>query len=104
MRAAFSLAYLWGCPVAEVGQRITADEFGLWRTWMAEHGLTPELRPALVAQLIAATLNGPLQRKDKQLFKGTDILPLPWPEPAKAPKPATRKELASKLKAMFGKR
>lgn len=101
LRAAISLCCVLGCTVAELGDRLSADEFGLWRAWLAEHQAAPEAQPALMAQLIAAVMNGPLTRADKQFFKATDFLPQPWPAPAPPPKRLTRREMAAALKASF---
>lgn len=83
---------------------MTAQEMGEWLAWLEEEPCDPWSVPKLWGQLCALLANGPLQKKDKSLFKAADFLPEPWGLPDEdkpaAPKPS-RRELAAKLRAMF---
>lgn len=99
-----SLCMVFGCTVEQLGASMTAEDFGLWRAFLDEHQIAPEAQPAFMAQVIAAVMNGPMTRKDKNHFSATDFLPVPWPKQAKEePKTMSRRELARALKASLGR-
>ena len=68
---------------------MTAGEFGLWQAFLEAEELGAAAEPQRWAELMAATLNGPLTKKSKQLWTAAEFLPRPWAPPPAPPKPAS---------------
>lgn len=66
-----------GCTVSELGERITAEEFSEACVYLREEPLDPALLAAL-AEMLAALANGPLSRRDKQLWTAADFMLPRW--------------------------
>lgn len=87
------------CPVGELGERMTAEEFGLWLAWLENE---PADAAVLWASLMAAIANGPMRKRDKSNFTAADFLsPERWQAPPEPSAPATRAQTAAALRAMF---
>ena len=63
----------------QLGQDMTAQEFGLHMALDAHEPLEPAIERA-VASLIAASANGPMTRRDKRMWLAGDFIPEHWPE------------------------
>jgi hypothetical protein len=89
--------------VEELGECMSAQEFGLWLAWFDQEPCDPASFAQMWAQQMAALCNGPLTRRDKRMFSSEDFLPADrWKdEPDAAPTPMTRQQTAAALKAMF---
>lgn len=90
----------------QLGQEMTAQEFGLHMALESREPLEPGIERA-VAALIAAQANGPMTRKDKRMWLSGDFIPEHWPEieadelPApKAPPPPTVEQIRGQARAM----
>lgn len=93
------------CTVEELGNRMSAQEFGRWLAYFDEEASDPSSQPVLWSRLMSVLANGSLARKDKKPFTPEDFLPRRWvPPPEEAP-PAKLPPAALKqrLKAMFSK-
>jgi hypothetical protein len=102
------LALRLGCTVQELGARMTAEEFGEWRVYLEREGLTPAQEATRDALLIASTMNGPMQRRDKKPWTPAHILPAdPWsttpPAPAKRV-PPTAAQLRAQVASLNARR
>lgn len=93
------------CTVDELGERMSAHEFGLWLTWLEREPCDPVSELQRWASLMAGTANGPMTKRDKALFTRADFLAADrWkPPPAPAP-PQSRAKFAAGLRAFFKKR
>lgn len=95
-----------GCTIGELGDRMTSEEFALWLAYRRTQPFGPLLAPLMpmLADMLAAMANGPLQRNDKRLWRADDFLPprLWAPEPAPAP-PSQGPSLAD-IEQLFGRR
>lgn len=78
---------------------MTAQEFGEWMVFYQREQLHPAAGRMDRAQQLAAVHNGPLTRRDKQMWRAADFMPLdPWvpqPEPASP----TVQQLAAQVEA-----
>lgn len=73
---------MFGCSVEELGQRISAHEFGLWWALYLQEPWA-EARTDIAAGMIAATLANVHRGKDVPAFKPLDFAPYLTPrEPA----------------------
>lgn len=94
------------CTLDELGERMSAEEFGLWLAWFDQEPCDPASHAQMWAQHMAALCNGLLARKDKRAFTPADFLPGDrWQvqDDAPPPKQMTRKETAAALKAIFAR-
>lgn len=75
------------CTLVELGQRMSAEELGLWIAYDDTQPFgDPHLEQA-VALLQAALHNGPTPRKDKRHWVPRDFLVRdPWAPPPEAPR------------------
>lgn len=73
-RAAWRLALRMGCTLSELGERMSMEEFGDACAYLESEPIEPALVRAL-AEILAATANGPLTRKDKRLWSSEDFMP-----------------------------
>lgn len=74
-----------------MGQRMTAQEFGEWKTFFDHEQLHPGADRMRHAVLVAAVHNGPLVRKDKELWSAAHVLPPPpWSRAQDAAAPTAR--------------
>lgn len=78
-----------GWSVAELGRRLSAQEFQEWRVIYANEQLHPAVTRLRHAQQLAIALQGPSTRRDRRPWSASDLLaPEPWqdaPEPRRAP-------------------
>lgn len=91
------------CTLDELGERMSAQEYGWWLLWFDQEPCDPASFAQMWAQQMAALCNGPLTRRDKRMFQANDFLPADrWKvEPDTPAKPMTRQQTAAALKAMF---
>ena len=90
-----------GCTVQELGQRMTAQEFGEWQVFYEREQLHPAAQRYQDAQHMAAIHNGPLSRADKSLWKAAHLMPAdPWAPIAPEPPPPDFATLQAQVKAM----
>lgn len=98
MRSALRLAALLGRSLHELGETVTAEEFGLWLAFFEKEPMGPaQLMPAL-AEIRAAMANGPLKAPQGRLWSSDDFFDAKrWvAAPAEAqPSGPTRDQLAS---------
>jgi hypothetical protein len=84
---ALFLAFRLGCTLDELGDRMSGAEFTEWLVFLQREGLLPAHEDWRHAEVLTALYNGPLQRKNKQLwdtplFMGKDRwAPPPPPRP-----------------------
>ena len=73
--------------VTEIGQRMSAWEFGCWKVFFREEGITAAAPMQSVAALLAAAYNGPCSPPSgRGAWSASDFLPPePWKAPAVAP-------------------
>jgi len=78
---------------------MSAEEFGEWICIFKNEQLHPSADRLRHAQQLAAAHNGPLSRRDKQLWRALDLLPVEVEAAATAPPPAppTAAELARQV-------
>lgn len=70
-----------GCTVAELGRRMSAEEFQEWRVFYAHEQLHPAVQRLRHAQQLAMALQGPSTRRDRKPWAAADFLgPEPWAE------------------------
>lgn len=83
---------------------MSSEEFALHVAYWSREPTGPAGRMQMWAEMMAATVNGPLIRKDKRKFKASDFWPNDqWKPPPPPPPPgAKRKSLAPDLSAMKG--
>jgi hypothetical protein len=83
---------------------MSSEEFALHAAYWRREPTGPAGQMWMWAELMAATANGPLVRKDKQRFKATDFWPdTQWQPPPPPPPPgAKRKSLAPDFSAVRG--
>ena len=83
---AFRLAMHLGMTVEELGERMTAEEFGLWMAYAELEGWQPGAEAIHTAELLATVYNGPCKPPgNRKAWSLRDFLPrLPW-EPKKKP-------------------
>lgn len=72
-------------------------EFSRWLVFFEREPIGPHGELQRWAALMAATANGPLQKKDKTPFKVGEFLPDAWAEPAA--KPEARNPKPAELRA-----
>jgi hypothetical protein len=95
----------------ELGEQMTAEEFGLWQAYLQEEPLPPAHTAAL-AELIAAAANGKIPPPRGRWWSALDFMPKRWtgkPKPAPgspAPKPSSTggANSAAALRAFLGPR
>jgi predicted TIM-barrel fold metal-dependent hydrolase len=105
LRFAFALALRLGCTVEELGQRMSALEFGQWITFFEHEQLHPAADRMRHAQQLAAAHNGPLSRRDGAHWAASMFMPPnPWAPPqaqgASEPAPPTAQQLADQVAAL----
>lgn len=71
------------CTLEELGDRMSAEEFGLWEVFNEEEPIGPTAFALAVAQIRTAIANGPLQPpQGRKSFSAIDFYPERWqPEP-----------------------
>lgn len=75
-----------GCTLEQLGQHMSAQEFGLHLAIEHEEPLAPALATAF-ASVLAAAANGQLKTPQGRLWAASDFLPDTW-EPRAADAPA----------------
>lgn len=76
------LAALMHRPLSQLGEEMTAEEFGLWRVFLEEEPIGLHAMPAMMAALLAALANGPLQPPEgRKSWRFSDFMPRPWRKP-----------------------
>lgn len=101
LRAAFRLAALLRCTVAELGQRMSASEFGLWLAFNAVEPILPGTELHLWARQMAAVHNGPMLKRDKTPWKAADFVGELWASPPPEDASAPTKSTATQLRGMI---
>jgi hypothetical protein len=83
---------------------MSSEEFALHAAYWRREPTGPAGQMWMWAELMAATANGPLVRKDKQRFKATDFWPdTQWQPPPPPPPPgAKKKSLAPDFSGLRG--
>ncbi len=77
-----------GCTVAELGDRMSSEEFGLWLAYRELQPFGPLQLMPMLAEVLAGLANGQSPRKDKRGWRADDfIAPKRWAVPP-APPPA----------------
>jgi hypothetical protein len=89
------------CTLAELGERMSAQEFGLWSTFLENEPMGPASMLAMLAEVLAALANGPLRApKGRGAFRAADFLDATrWQPAAAAALPAEM--TAHDITAMF---
>jgi hypothetical protein len=89
--------------VEELGQRMSALEFGQWMTFFEREQLHPVTDRQRHAQLLAAAHNGPMTREDGAHWSTAHFMPPdPWapPAPPESTEPPTAQQLADQVAAL----
>jgi hypothetical protein len=88
LREAIQIAALIGCTVSELGERMSAEEFGWWATMIEQDWIGPGRQARLLAHIAAGVRNGPVQGPDgeKSVWQADDFIDKdrwkpPEPEP-----------------------
>ncbi|RYF82068.1 MAG: hypothetical protein EOO29_08370 [Comamonadaceae bacterium] len=69
--------------MAELGARMSAQEFEQWAVMYRMEGWLPQARALAHAQLLAASYQGPSTRRGRGAWVASDFLPPePWAPPA----------------------
>lgn len=78
------------CTLEELGERMSAEEFGLWSAFLDSEPIGPAGAFAALAELLAALANGPLQPpQGRKSFRAQDFIDVNrWQPPEQAPPPA----------------
>ncbi|MDP3625016.1 MAG: hypothetical protein Q8S12_00350 [Hydrogenophaga sp.] len=106
-RFAFVLALRLGCTVDELGERISAEEFGEWKAFFSKEQLHPAAARMRHAQLMAALHNGALVKRDKTTWTSAQFMSAdPWvieeeTAEAAAPTPAQIAAEVARINASF---
>jgi hypothetical protein len=83
---------------------MSALEFGQWKTFFEREQLHPATDRQRHAQLLAATHNGPMSRKDGESWSTAHFMPPdPWATPPASPEstaPPTAQQLADQVAAL----
>lgn len=89
------LAAQMACSLEELGERISAEEFGLWLAFNDEEPLGATALQIAVAQIRAAIANGPLQPPGgRKSFSASDFFSKRWEAvEAAAPREPTPEEI-----------
>jgi hypothetical protein len=87
LRAALRLAAQTHCTLEELGERMSAEEFGLWLEFLDVEPVGPASLPPMLAAVLAALANGPLQPPNgKKKFLAQDFIDLArWDAPPTGP-------------------
>lgn len=87
-----------GCTVAELGQRMSAQEFGDWCEFLHAEPAPQHTMVPMLAQLLAALANGPLKPPSgSPVWQAQHFMPPdPWaPPPPPVPEPTVADFLAT---------
>lgn len=89
-----------GCTVDELGERMSSEELALWLARWRIEPFGPHTLMRVLAEVLAALANGPLERRDKRLWQPTDFFdPRCW----QAAREASRREpTIDELRRAFG--
>jgi hypothetical protein len=88
------------CTLAELGDRMSAEEFGLWIEFLDVEPFGPASQPYMLAAVLAALANGPLQPPPgKKKFRASDFIDLARWEPASA---GPVEPTAEQIESLFG--
>lgn len=85
-------------PLHELGEQMTAEEFGLWQAFITEEPLNPG-QTAGVAEVLLALHQGLIARKGGRGWSLSDFLPKRWRK-SEAPTAPT----ADSLRAFIGRK
>lgn len=88
----------------ELGERLTAEEFGEWEVMYAKEGWRSSKARLRHAQVVVSTLQGPSTRRDGQPWEASHVSGArdPWAPvaPPPAAKPVKRLSIAQQARAM----
>jgi hypothetical protein len=91
------------CSVEELGERISAREFGEWQVFMRLEEMHPAAERLRHGQLLATMLQGPSTRASGKPWAASEFITTdPWAE--SAPVPSTRRQRLLQIKALNARR
>lgn len=92
------LAWNLGCTVAELEERLSGLEWAEWMVFMAEEGVLPVVGDVRHAEILAALHNGPLTKRDRNLWSAKDMMRKRWESKAPAAKRRGSKALIAAVR------
>lgn len=75
LRFRLLLAKTLSCTLEELGERMTAEEYGLWMAWHSREPLDSGWHQAGVLASVVANVN---RKAGSDPYRATDFMPDPW--------------------------